>query len=337
MIDRKKTEELKTLLATPRRIVIVSHTNPDGDALGSGLAWMRVLEKQGHHVRFIVPNAWPAFLEWMAGIGHVAIYKADQQACAEAIETAEAIFCLDLNRIDRLEQLGEKIIENKTARRILIDHHLDPPQEYALMFSDTAASSTSLMVYRLVEAMGWDALVDYPVAEALYVGICTDTGNFSYGNLTPEVFRIAARLIEKGVDPARLNIAIYDNYSADRMRLMGYLLNEKMEIVAERHAAWMSLDHKEQKQHHFQSGDSEGFVNLPLAIRDITLTAFFLETKECIKVSLRSQGEVDVNRIARKYYNGGGHKNAAGGKHFGPMEQAVELFKQCLESDLDGD
>jgi phosphoesterase RecJ-like protein len=335
MIERFKIEELKTLLAEPRRVAVVSHVNPDGDAIGSGLAWTRLLEKQGHTVQFIVPNPWPAFLGWMTGIDRVEVYKANPDKCGKFIEEADLVLCVDFNQIDRLEQLGQAIEKNEKAMRVLIDHHLEPPKTYDLMFSDTTSSSTALLTFQLIEALGWEPLADYPVAEVLYVGICTDTGNFAYGNLTPELFRIVARLVEKGVDPAKLNIAIYDNYSANRMRLMGYLLDKKMEILPVHRAAWMSLDKYEQKQYGFQPGDSEGFVNLPLSIKGVALTAFFLETRECIKVSLRSQGEIDVNRIARKYFNGGGHKNAAGGKHFGPMQQAVERFKACLEKGME--
>ncbi|MDR0954961.1 MAG: DHH family phosphoesterase, partial [Rikenellaceae bacterium] len=325
MIDKKEVEALKELLAEPKRITVVSHVNPDGDAIGSGLAWTAMLEEQGHTVRFIVPNAYPAFLEWMAEINKVYVYKIDPEALDEYIAESELIFCLDFNQIDRLDALGLRIAENGKAKRILIDHHLQPPQNFNLMFSDTSSSSTSLLVYELLEALGWEKQVNYPVAEALYVGICTDTGNFSFGYLTPELFRVVARLVEKGVDPPKLNVAIYNNFSAERMRLMGYMLHQKMEIIPTYRAACMTLDKEEQKRFRFKPGDSEGFVNLPLSIKTVSLSAFFLETKECIKVSLRSRGEIDVNDMARKYFNGGGHKNAAGGKHFGPMREAVQV------------
>ncbi len=335
MIDRIKTEELRVLLAEPKRVAVVSHVNPDGDALGSGLAWASVLEKEGHAVRFHVPNSCPAFLEWMAGIDRVQVYKMAPEAADAWIAEADLIFCLDFNQLNRLEELGEAILRNEKAVRILIDHHLDPPADYGLIFSDTTASSTSLIVYELIEALGWEERIDYAVAETLYVGMCTDTGNFSFGHLTPELFRTIARLVEKGVEPPRLNIAIYDNFSAERMRLMGYMLHQKMEILPEYNAACMGLDKAEQKKFHFQPGDSEGFVNLPLSIRNVSLSAFFLETKECIKVSLRSQGTVDVNELARTWFNGGGHKNASGGKFFGTMDKAIERFKEALKKPKD--
>jgi phosphoesterase RecJ-like protein len=332
MIDQKQLEALRALLAEPRRVAVVSHVNPDGDAIGSGLAWASVLEARGHAVRFYVPTPAPGFLDWMAAINKVHVYPTAPGTADAWIEEADAIFCLDFNRLDRLEELGEAILRNREAVRVLIDHHLDPPGDYGLMFSDTAASSTSLIVYELIEALGWDGRIDYEVAEALFVGMCTDTGNFSFGQLTPELFRVIARLVEKGVEPPKLNIAIYNNFSADRMRLMGYMLHQKMEMLPAYNAACMGLDKAEQKKFRFQPGDSEGFVNLPLSIRSVSLSAFFLETKECIKVSLRSQGEIDVNALARTYFNGGGHKNASGGKFYGTMEKAIERFKGALKA-----
>lgn len=332
MIDRKKIDELRALLAEPKRVAVVSHVNPDGDAIGSGLAWASMLEKEGHTVHFYVPGPCPAFLEWMAGIEKVQIYKTAPEEADARIAEADVIFCMDFNLLNRLEELGKAVLRNEKAVRVLIDHHLDPPTDYSLMFSDTTASSTSLITYELIEALGWEERIDYATAEALYVGMCTDTGNFAFGNLTPELFRTIARLVEKGVDPPRLNIAIYDNFSADRMRLMGYLLHRKMEMIPSHNAACMGLDKAEQKKFHFQPGDSEGFVNLPLSIRNVSLSAFFLETKECIKVSLRSQGAVDVNELARTHFNGGGHKNASGGKFFGTTDQAIERFKKALKA-----
>jgi len=330
MIDPQKTAALAELLAAPRRVAIVSHVNPDGDAIGSSLAWAAMLEAAGHDVRFYVPNPAPGFLDWMVGIDRVLAYKIDPRSAETWVEAADVVFCLDFNRLDRLEGLGEAVLRNRRAARVLVDHHLDPPEGFTLSFSDPTASSTALVVWELIEALGWDERVSYPVAEALYVGICTDTGNFSFGHLTPELFRTVARLVERGVDPPRLHIAIYNNFSVERTRLMGYLLHQKMEIIPAARAACMALDKAEQKRFHFQPGDSEGFVNLPLSIRGVALSAFFLETRECIKVSLRSQGDIDVNEMARRLYDGGGHKNASGGKFFGPMDGAVRRFKEAL-------
>lgn len=334
MIAQNKIEALRDLLAEPKQITIVSHINPDGDAIGSGVAWASTLINRGHSVRFIVPNNYPLFLEWMQEINRVHVYRIDPEGLNRFIEESELIFCLDFNQIQRLEELGEAIEKNKTAVKILIDHHLEPPQTFELMFSEIAASSTAFLTYQIMEGLGWIETIPYAVAEALYVGISTDTGNFTFGNLTPELFRAVAKLVEKGVDTPRLNIAIYNNYSANRMRLMGYVLNEKMEFMPAYRAAYMTLTKEEQLRYSFQPGDSEGFVNLPLSIKNISLTAFFIQTKDLVKVSLRSQGEIDVNQIARKYFNGGGHKNAAGGKCFDTIANAVEIFRKAVQTEF---
>ncbi len=335
MKETEKIIRLKEWLAVPQRITIVSHTNPDGDAIGSGLAWLRTLESLGHTVRFIVPNPYPYFLGWMRDIGRVHVYKTAPEENAAFIADSGLIFCLDFNQLHRLEALGEAVLANASAKKILIDHHLAPPDEYDLSFSDTKASSTSYLVYEIIRATGLQAALDYATAESLYVGISTDTGNFTYGNLTPELFRAVAGLVELGLDVPRLNIAIYNNFSADRMRLLGYMLDEKMVLLEGCRAAYMTLTLEEQTRYNFRQGDSEGFVNMPLSIRDVRISAFFIQTTDCIKVSLRSQGDADVNALARACYNGGGHKNAAGGKFFGSMHKAVELFKEAVRPETE--
>ncbi len=325
--------QLKTWLATPRKITVVAHANPDGDAIGSGLGWTRFLEKLGHEVMFVVPNYFPAFLNWMEGIDKVCIYKRDAEVVAPFVAASELICCLDFNDLKRLEGLSE-IILNSLAPRVLIDHHLSPPDDYALSFSNTGASSTAYLAYKVIEGMGLEDVVDRTIAESLLVGITTDTGNFAFGNLTPDLFRVVGSLVGQGVDLPRMNIAIYSNFSENRMRLMGYALDRKMEIVPGRNVAYIWLDQAELKQYKFEPGDTEGFVNLPLAIGHIGMSALFVETLDCIKVSLRSQGEIDVNLFARKYFNGGGHKNASGGKFFGTMEEALATFRAAIATEF---
>lgn len=334
MIDNEKIDQLKQILAVKSQITVVSHVNPDGDAIGSGLAWTRILESMGHRVRFIVPNNYPAFLEWMTDIAYVNVFKIEPESNEKFIADSNVIFCMDFNQIHRLEGLGAAIEKNTTAPKILIDHHLEPPEIYDLSFSDTSASSTAFLTYRLIESLGITEAISYSIAESLYVGISTDTGNFTFGNLSPELFRAVACLVEKGLNTPALNIAIYNNFSADRMRLMGYVLNEKMTLIKGYRVAYMTLDKEEQLKYNFHQGDSEGFVNLPLSIKDISMSAFFIQTKECVKVSLRSQGDIDVNAMARKYFNGGGHKNAAGGRLNEPLSRVVEIFKEAVKSEL---
>lgn len=328
-IEVEKIEQLRQMLAAaPQRIVIVAHTNPDGDAIGSSLAWGSVLEKQGHSVCYVVPNKYPYFLDWISGINRINIFKDDKLGkVASAVKEADIIFCMDFNQVGRLEALSDLIESNTHAKRILIDHHLSPPAIYDLMFSYPTASSTAYIVYRIIESMyGIDA-ISREMAEALYVGFMTDTGNFSFSNLTPELFRAVAVLVEKGISIPLINSSVYNSFSEERVRLLGYSIN-KMEVfkVNKIGIAYIGLTEEELRKFKFQVGDSEGFVNYPLTIQSVSMSAMFIETRQFIRISLRSRGDVDVNLFARKYFDGGGHKNASGGKSFLPLDQCIQYF-----------
>ena len=335
VISPYKIDRLKELLSERRRITVVSHINPDGDAIGSGLAWTHILRSMGHEVEFIVPNSYPCFLNWMPDMKSVRIFKSEAERCADFIAGSDIFFFLDLNMPDRLEGLGKAIGTNTKAVRVLIDHHLNPPDIFDISISHTEASSTSFLVYKLAEAMGAAESITLAEAELLYVGISTDTGNFSFGNLTPELYAAVARLVEKGVDTVKLNNAIYNNFSVDRTRLMGYLLGKKMKVMKDHeYAAYICVSREELLKYRFRQGDSEGFVNIPLSIKGMKLSAFFMETKEGVKVSLRSKGDIDVDMMARKYFNGGGHKNAAGGKIQATIKETVDIFRKAVKSDF---
>ena len=238
---------------------------------------------------------------------------------------------MDFNQIGRLDRLTETVQANTTATRVLIDHHLHPPlDEYALSFSDVKACSTSYIVYRLIMALAGEEAITRPMAESLYVGIMTDTGNFSFSSLTSDLFRAVAVLIDKGVNVPYVNSSVYNNFSEGRMRLLGYMLNDKMVTDYEFGVAYVSLTEEEMRRFDFIQGDSEGFVNYPLSIRGIRMSAMFIQTKHSIRVSLRSRGEVDVNVFARRYFDGGGHRNAAGGKSYVPMNETLENFRKYL-------
>lgn len=332
-IDSDKIAKLRELLSAPgQRIVIVTHTNPDGDAIGSSLAWKRVLESRGHTVTCLVPNRYPSFLEWMEGIGEVGIFKEDREGVLAArVREAQIVFCLDFNQISRLENLSDVLMENTSAPRVLIDHHLNPPlEEYALAFSHPESCSTAFLVYKIIESYAGIDLIDTAMGEGLYVGMMTDTGNFSFSNLTPELYRSVAVLLEKGIDIPRINVSVYNSYSEGRVRLLGYSIYQKMGVIQHGTVAYIALKESELRRFDFQLGDSEGFVNYPLSIKSIRMSAMFLQTRKFIRVSLRSRGDVDVNLFARRYFNGGGHRNAAGGKSFATVEQTVEYYKKCV-------
>lgn len=328
---QSKIETLRGYLdGGEKRIAIVTHTNPDGDAIGSSLAWAETLRRWGHTVQCLVPNRFPSFLDWMEGIGEVIIAKEAPEVATEAINSAELIFVMDLNKIDRLDSMTEPL-ETSSAPRILIDHHLMPPDDYALQFSYPNLCSTAFVTYKLIEAMCGTDCITRSMAENLYAGIMTDTGNFAFSFLTPDLMRAVAVLIEQGLDIPKVYTAVYNSYTASRVKLLGYSLGRKMELIEEGKAAYMSLTEREMRRYNFQLGDSEGFVNYPLTIVGVKISAIFIETRKFIRVSLRSRGdEVDVNIFARRYFGGGGHKNAAGGKSFVSVEKTIEHFKSAV-------
>lgn len=331
IFNNESISKLKSFCAAADRIVVISHTNPDGDAMGSGLALTLFLRELGYKVRFFVPNHYPKFLAWVDQQTDVEIFG---EMCREAeayLAAADLVICVDFNQVSRLERMTSALENNLHAPRILIDHHQSPPQ-FDLSFSDTDYSSTSLMVFELIERWAGVEAITLPMANALYLGIMTDTGGFSYSNLTPQLYRAVAELVERGVDPVAINRAVFNTQSESRLRMVGYLLSEKMRVFANHGAAYITLTQQEKLRFNHQIGDTEGIVNMPLAIAGITFSAIFIETSECIKVSLRSEGEMDVNLMAREHFNGGGHRNAAGGKFFGTMEQAEAKIQQIIST-----
>ncbi|MBE6177130.1 MAG: bifunctional oligoribonuclease/PAP phosphatase NrnA [Rikenellaceae bacterium] len=330
-LNKEHIEQLRTLLAEPQQIVIVSHTNPDGDAVGSSMAWAEALRSMGHTVHCVVPNRYPYFLNWMPQIKDVLIFKDQPEAAKAAIDAADLIFCLDFNDVSRLEILTDTLATNTTARRVLIDHHLSPAEGFDLTFSYPDSSSTCFLVYSIIEALLGVEVITRPMAEQLYVGMMTDTGNFAFSFLTPELFRAVAVLLERGIVIPDIHNQVYNAYTAGRARLFGYAINRKMELIHNGRVAYMSLKENEMRRFGFQQGDSEGFVNYPLTIKKVKMSVMFLEHTNFIRVSLRSRGQVDVNLFARRYFNGGGHKNAAGGKSFVSMEETIEHYIRSVE------
>ena len=331
-ITEEQITKLRDLLAQPgRNIVIVAHTNPDGDAVGSSLAWAAILRNMGHSVTCVVPNKYPYFLDWMPGIEEVVIFKTDTERRAErAIEAADTIFCLDFNAVSRLEILSETIERNTSAVRVLIDHHLAPAPGFDLMFSYPEESSTCFVVYSIIEALCGTDAITRRMAEALYVGMMTDTGNFAFSYLTPELFRAVAVLVERGISIPAIHNSVYNAYTEGRARLFGYAINRKMELIEDGTVAYMSLLESEMRRFQFQQGDSEGFVNYALTIKKVKMSAMFLAHRKFIRVSLRSRGDVDVNLFARHYFNGGGHHNAAGGKSYDTMQQTIDRYVRAV-------
>ena len=331
-LSQPDIERLRELIAAPaQRMVILSHTNPDGDAVGSSIAWAEALRREGHDVVCIVPNKYPYYLDWMTGIGDVVIHRTESDRAAAAVAEADVIFCLDFHSLSRLDQLSEVIAANTSAKRVLIDHHLNPTESFDIMFSHPEASSTCFLVYKLLEALWGAECVTASQAEVLYVGMMTDTGNFSFSSLTPELYQSLAVLSATGINIPQIYNNVYNSFTEGRARLFGYAINRKMKMLRKGTVAYMSLTEEEMRRFWFQQGDSEGFVNYPLSIKKMRMSAIFIEHKDFIRVSLRSRGAVDVNLFASRYFEGGGHHNAAGGKSYVSMEETIARFEAAVE------
>ncbi|HIS33926.1 MAG TPA: bifunctional oligoribonuclease/PAP phosphatase NrnA [Candidatus Avirikenella pullistercoris] len=329
------SEKIKNILYSKKNIVLLGHINPDGDAVGALIAFGGYLRGLSYNVTLITPNEAPHFLRKLKDFHTISDFSKNEALLIPKIEKADLIFCLDFNELDtRIGDVAMYALKNVKAQKVLIDHHQNPPLDlYDAAVSDTNASSTCYLVFKILEELGELDRITQEMAEAIYVGMMTDTGNFSYGNLTPDLFRVLSVLVEKGANPVALNSMVFNTQTESRMRLMGYVLYEKMEVTANGNAAYIALSAGELRRFNYKSGDTEGLVNLPLSIADVTLSAIFIEMPDCIKISLRSRGAdaVDVNLFARHYFVGGGHKNAAGAKFFGTLEDAVKQFEKGID------
>lgn len=316
-------QELKNLLSAKQNVVITTHVNPDGDAIGSSVALLNFLIKIGHDVSVIVPNDYPDFLKWMKNDELIINYSNSKNESQEKIKNASLIFCLDFNNLNRINELGDYISDSK-AKKVLIDHHLDPIDFYDFKIHDVKASATAELVYNFLIELDSNA-VDKDISEALYTGILTDTGSFKF-SMSPKVHKIVSDLMIRGVDIGFINNKIYDSNSLDKLKLIGYALSEKLEVISDGNAAYIVLSRKDLKDHNFKKGDTEGLVNYALSISNVNMAVLIIETKERIKFSFRSIGQFSVNEFAKKYFNGGGHKNAAGGSLEDKLSVALEKF-----------
>jgi len=327
----KGIAELSKALEQPKNIVLVTHINPDGDAIGSTMGFYHYLLAKGHKVTAITPNDFPDFLTWVHGTEKIIVFQKNQKKASEAIKNAEIIVCVDFNDFRRLKDLGP-LLENSSATKALIDHHPDPDSVYQYMIHNIKAAATAELVYKYITLSGDRALIDTDIAECLYAGIMTDTGCFSYNISNPDTFLSVADLMECGINRDKIYNHLYDNFTEERMRLMGYSLNERMVTLHKCHAAYIALTREDMERYHFKTGDSEGFVNLPLSIKGIHITALFTEKKDHVRISLRSRGNFAVNEICNKYFEGGGHKNAAGGESKLSLKETIEKFEKVLET-----
>ena len=327
MLDK---DSLVKLLAQPQKIVITTHHKPDGDAMGSSLGLYNYLIQIGHHVHVITPTDYPLYFSWMPGCENVIVFTDEVEKSAGLVSAADIIFCLDFNALSRIDEMGE-LVGKSQAKKIMIDHHLEPEGFDDYRWWDTDACATAQLVYTFVtEVLDEKRLVNKDVATCLYTGILTDSASFSLPSTTSAVYRIAADLIDAGAVNWSIYDLVYDNSTESRLRFLGLCLYSRLEVLYEYNTAIISVSREDLKNFGILTGETEGIVNYGLSVAGVKLAAFFVERDEKVKLSLRSKGEFPANDICKKYFNGGGHRNAAGGTSTDPLDQVVNKFKSIL-------
>lgn len=326
--DRESAKKFEEILTRVKKVAIVTHYNPDGDAVGSAVALSLWLQKRSIGCRVIIPNRYPQFLSFLDREQKILFFDVDKEAATEAIEEAELIVMVDLNQLSRLENI-EPLIEASTAQKVLIDHHLYVQMEgLELLIHNVKSSSTCELIYWLMVEM--EAEIDLAIANSLYVGMMTDTNNFN-NSVEPDTLLMASHLLSIGVDKEHLQHLVFDSFSENRMRLMGYMLLEKLVLLKEYRLGYMILSMEDQQRFNYSAGDSEGFVNLPLKIKGVEIAILFTQLEESIRVSLRSAEGYSVESFAAKYFGGGGHKRASGGTLYMPIENVESHLLSSLQ------
>lgn len=331
VIEQAKIDHFAKWMERADKIVIVSHVSPDGDAIGSSLGLYHFLDSQDKTVNVIVPNAFPDFLRWMPGSKDILLYDRYKEFADKLIAEADVICCLDFNALKRIDDMADAVAASP-GRKILIDHHPHPQDFCRIMISHPEISSTSELVFRLICRMGYFNDISCKAAACIYTGMMTDTGGFTYNSNNREIYFIIGELLSKGIDKDDIYRKVYNTYSESRLRLMGYVLST-MKVYSDCNSALISLTKEEQGKFDYIKGDSEGFVNIPLTIKNVCFSCFLREDteKKMIKISFRSIGTFPCNQLAAEFFNGGGHLNASGGEFSGTMEEAVKVFERALE------
>lgn len=329
MLKERDKHSMKRWITDARKIAILTHSNPDGDAIGSSLALALALNKNGAEANVIIPDGLPDFLRWLPGIELSTTYAYKKEKATAIIGQSDLIFCLDFNDPDRLNSVEEHM-RNSTAKKILIDHHEDPHEFADINIIETWRGSVGEMIYLMLKDLFGTGIMDKEIATCLYVAIMTDTGNFNYASSYPEIFHIAGDLMKYDIEKDIIYSKVYDAFSVDRLRLQGHCMQEKMVVLPKYRTAYISITDQELKRFKHRKGDTEGFVNIPFSVKGIRFTALFVEKQDRIKVSFRSRGSFPVNRIASEHYQGGGHINAAGGDSFRNMEDTLSHFESLL-------
>jgi len=320
--------DLKELLNTPQNVAILSHRNPDGDAIGSSLAMRHFLEQLGHTAHVLFPSEYPEEFEFLPGAEDIMIWDIQPEESKQMLQRKNMFVFLDFNSLSRIDKMGE-FVRELPGRRLLIDHHLYPENMADYIFSETSASSTCELVYRFILAAGMGQKINPKVGECIYTGLITDTGSFKHAT-NAEVFRIAADLIDRGVDDTYVQNKIFNSLKEKHLRLLGHCLASRMEILPEYRTGLIWLTKKDYEEFGIQRGDTEGIVNYLLMIKEVKMAAFIHNQPNIVKISLRSKGDLDVQEICRQHFNGGGHKNAAGAFSHDSLKVTIQKFKDIL-------
>lgn len=331
---KNQLKQLKQWLDKPATVVIIPHKNPDGDAMGSCLAWQGMLNQLGHSTSVIAPNDYPTFLHWLPGHDSVLIYENDQELANKLIAGANIVFTLDFNTLKRIDQIGARVAES-AAKKVMIDHHQEPDDYADIMFSNPAIGSTCEFVFQIIDAMGLAKHINQDIASCLYTGIVTDTGSFRFPSVTSATHRAVATLIDAGANHSEIHEKIKDNARPDRLKLLGIAL-KNMVFISEYKTAYITISQEELDACNYQKGDTEGFVNYGLSVAGIEMAVLMTESKkeEMIKISFRSKGDLAVNLFAKTYFEGGGHINAAGGKSNKTLRETEAYFLKSLAAFL---
>ncbi|MDY3846916.1 MAG: DHH family phosphoesterase [Prevotella sp.] len=332
ILSEAELKQLRSIIAAAADIVVIGHVNPDGDAIGSTLAWTNYLQSEGKSVSLIVPDKYPDFLNWLPNTDKILRHDKHPEKTELLVATADLIFCLDLNTLSRTEALADHIASAKAAK-VLIDHHPNPDDLFNLTISHPEMSSTSELVFRLVWQLGAFERLGHHFAVPCYCGMMTDTGGFTFNSTRPEIFFIISQLLTKGIDKDKIYRNVYNVASESKIRLWGYVLYEKMEYDATRHAAFFTLTRADLKRFNYIKGDAEGLVNMPLQIKGTRLSISLREDTDkdnTVWVSLRSVDDFNCTEMAAAFFNGGGHFNASGGRLNCSIEEAAEITRKAI-------
>ncbi|MGV3557358.1 DHH family phosphoesterase [Larkinella arboricola] len=323
-------DAIRDLIEKPQTVLITTHLNPDADAMGSSLGLAGYLKKRNHRVTVIAPTDYPDNLNWLSGNSEVIVFEEKKRIeVTQLFEQADVIFCLDFSVLNRIRDL-EPMVRQSRAKKVMIDHHLEPEAFADFTYWDTSAAATAQLIFRLIDQIGDKALIDVPIAECLYAGIMTDTGSFRHASTTGDVHRVVADLIDIGIEVSPIHRRIYDNVSLDKLRFTGYALSEKLVVLPEYRFAYITITDAELKRFRSKMGDTEGLVNQALAVEGVVMAAILIDRGDEVKMSFRSLGDFSVRDLASQHFNGGGHKNAAGGRTTLTLRETEEKLLNVL-------